>query len=136
MTQIEEDNMQWNKIIDSLNDMMESSYKFSRKVDTVKEERDLMTILMFRELIGNCIAQWLQLTYNTKVEKKDLQKSTSYKSRGNVQFKFKNYATSLESYTQSAIFAPSHSVELPIAIGNKSAALYHLNSWKVRYIIQ
>jgi len=55
----------------------------------------------------------------------------AYKLSGNQEFQAKNYVTSLESYTKSAVFAPSNSDELPIAIGNRSASLFHLNRWEV-----
>lgn len=63
--------------------------------------------------------------------KKDLDTSKAFKLSGNQEFQAKNYVTSLELYTKSAIFAPSDSDELPIAIGNRSASLYQLNKWEV-----
>lgn len=67
-------------------------------------------------------------------DKKDLDMSIAHKLSGNQEFQVKNYAASLELYTKSAIYAPQNSDELPIAIGNRSASLFHLGRWEVNNI--
>jgi len=64
-------------------------------------------------------------------EKKNLETSMFYKSEGNKEFQLKNYNTSLKLYTKSAIYAPSGSIDLPVAIANRSAALFYLERWQV-----
>lgn len=54
-----------------------------------------------------------------------------YKSEGNKEFQLKNYNTSLKLYTKSAIYAPSGSIDLPVAVANRSAALFYLERWQV-----
>lgn len=54
-----------------------------------------------------------------------------YKSEGNKEFQLKNYNTSVKLYTKSAIYAPSGSIDLPVAIANRSAALFYLERWQV-----
>lgn len=54
-----------------------------------------------------------------------------YKSEGNKEFQLRNYNTSVKLYTKSAIYAPSGSIDLPVAIANRSAALFYLERWQV-----
>lgn len=54
-----------------------------------------------------------------------------YKTEGNKEFQSKNYNTSLKLYTKSAIYAPSGSIDLPVAIANRSASLFYLERWQV-----
>lgn len=64
-------------------------------------------------------------------ERKNLETSMFYKTEGNKEFQSKNYNTSLKLYTKSAIYAPSGSLDLPVAIANRSASLFYLERWQV-----
>jgi len=80
------------------------------------------------------VSYWLKDLYNTKNERKqqkNLEKSTAFKLSGNKEFQSKKYAASLESYTNSAIYAPSSSINLSIAIANRSASLFYMDRWQV-----
>jgi len=80
------------------------------------------------------VSYWLKDFYNTKDERKqqkNLERSRTFKLSGNKEFQSKKYAESLELYTKSAIYAPSNSVDLSIAIANRSASLFYLDRWQV-----
>lgn len=80
------------------------------------------------------MSYWLKDLYNTKNERKqqkNLEKSTAFKLSGNKEFQSKKYVASLESYTKSATYAPSNSINLSIAIANRSASLFYLDRWQV-----
>jgi len=66
-----------------------------------------------------------------KVREKSLEKSESFKIYGNKKFQAKEYIASLQLYTKSALYAPSDSKNLPIAIANRSASLLYLKRWQV-----
>lgn len=77
---------------------------------------------------------WLKDLYNTKdkrKQRKNLEISTAFKLSGNKEFQSKKYAASLELYTNSALYAPSNSIDLSIAIANRSASLFYLDRWQV-----
>lgn len=80
------------------------------------------------------VSLWLKELYNTKdkrKQRKNLEISTAFKLSGNKEFQSKKYAASLELYTKSALYAPANSIDLSIAIANRSASLFYLDRWQV-----
>jgi len=68
---------------------------------------------------------------NGEIKGKNSEKSESFKNCGNKEFQEKEYIASLQSYTKSALYAPSDSKNLSIAIANRSASLFYLRRWQV-----
>ena len=57
-----------------------------------------------------------------------LEATKSFREAGNRQFSLKDYAVSVETYTQSILSCPlDNDVELSLALANRSAALFHLD---------
>ncbi|XP_011635042.1 SET and MYND domain-containing protein 4-like isoform X1 [Pogonomyrmex barbatus] len=67
---------------------------------------------------------------DNKKQRKNMDISIMFKKTGNQEFHSKNYVSSLQLYTKSAQYAPSNSIELSIAIANRSASLIHLDRWQ------
>ncbi|KAL0119343.1 hypothetical protein PUN28_007693 [Cardiocondyla obscurior] len=124
--------MEWDKVLETLN----STFNFSRlssEIKDIKCEKELISHLLRNQEVMKFVPLWLKDLYSAKdkrKQQKNLEISSTLKLSGNKEFQSKNYAASLELYTKSALYAPSNSEELSIAIGNRSASLYYLNKWQ------
>ncbi|XP_018306550.1 SET and MYND domain-containing protein 4 isoform X2 [Mycetomoellerius zeteki] len=124
--------MDWYKVTDTLNCMLKSS-RLNDEIRNMKYENELISRLLHNQEVMKFMSYWLKDLYNTKNERKqqkNLEKSTAFKLSGNKEFQSKKYVASLESYTKSATYAPSNSINLSIAIANRSASLFYLDRWQ------
>ncbi|KYN41167.1 SET and MYND domain-containing protein 4 [Trachymyrmex septentrionalis] len=124
--------MDWYKVTDTLNCMLKSS-RLNDEIKNMKYENELISRLLHNQEVMKFVSYWLKDLYNTKNERKqqkNLDKSTAFKLSGNKEFQSKKYAASLESYTNSARYAPSSSINLSIAIANRSASLFYMDRWQ------
>lgn len=99
----------------------------------MKYENELISRLLRNQEVTKFVSFWLKDLYDAKdkrKQRKNLEMSTAFKLAGNKEFQSKNYAASLELYTKSALYAPSNSVDLSIAIANRSASLFYLDRWQ------
>lgn len=81
---------------------------------------------LFRKLVS----LWLEHHYDKK-DCKSITKAQIFKTLGNKEFQEKNYILSIQLYTKCALYAPTNSYELSIAIANRSASLFYLNRYNV-----
>ncbi|KAI1292657.1 SET and MYND domain-containing protein 4 [Halotydeus destructor] len=84
----------------------------------------------------------LMYIFQEKIRKMDTSKfgknketAAEFRSKGNAVFAKKQYASSLELYTEAAMFAPfnvdkNENLELSLALANRSASLYHMRKYK------
>lgn len=78
---------------------------------------------------------WLEERYKNR-DSKSIEKAKIFKDVGNKDFQAKNYTSSIQSYTKVALYAPADSEVLPLAIANRSAALYHLGKYEVSKMLK
>ncbi|XP_072746541.1 SET and MYND domain-containing protein 4 [Anoplolepis gracilipes] len=124
--------MRWDSVIDYLNHILEPN-KLQNDIKNMKCESELMSRLLTNQQVTKFLSSWLSKLYDkkeTRKERKNLETSMSYKSEGNKKFQSKNYITSLKLYTKSAVYAPSGTIDLPVAIANRSASLFYLERWE------
>ncbi|TGZ49030.1 Uncharacterized protein DBV15_10838 [Temnothorax longispinosus] len=124
--------MDWDKVIDTLNCKLELS-RLNGEIKGMKCEKDLISRLLRNPELVQLVSAWLNVLYDIRDKRKrqkDLEISTAFKLSGNKEFQSKKYAASLELYTKSALYAPSNSVDLSIAIANRSASLFYLDRWQ------
>lgn len=65
--------------------------------------------------------------------KKNKLKSEEFRKEGNKEFQNKRYLTSIKYYTMSLQYAPWDSLDFPLALANRSAALFYLEKYQVDY---
>ncbi|XP_012526872.1 SET and MYND domain-containing protein 4 [Monomorium pharaonis] len=124
--------MDWDKVIDTLNCMFKLS-RLNNEIKSMKHENELISRLLRNQEVMKFVSLWLKDLYNVKdkrKQRKNLEISTAFKLAGNKEFQSKNYVASLELYTKSALYAPSNSIDLSIAIANRSASLFYLDRWQ------
>ncbi|KAM0725205.1 SET and MYND domain-containing protein 4 [Formica fusca] len=124
--------MRWDNVVDYLNHILEPN-KLQNDIKNMKCESELMSRLLTNQQVTKFLSLWLSKLYDkreTRKERKNLETSMFYKTEGNKEFQSKNYNTSLKLYTKSAIYAPSGSIDLPVAIANRSASLFYLERWQ------
>lgn len=124
--------MDWYKVIDTLDCMLKLS-PLNSEIRGMKYESDLISRLLRNQEVMKFLSLWLKDLYNAKdkrKQRKNLEISTAFKVAGNKEFQSKKYAASLELYTKSALYAPANSVDLSIAIANRSASLFYLDRWQ------
>ncbi|CAL1689834.1 unnamed protein product [Lasius platythorax] len=124
--------MRWDSVVDYLNHILEPNI-LQNDIKNMKCESELMSCLLSNHRITKFLSLWLSKLYNereTRKERKNLDTSIYYKSKGNKAFKIKDYNTSVKLYTKSAIYAPSGSIDLSLAIANRSASLFYLERWQ------
>ncbi|XP_043683945.1 SET and MYND domain-containing protein 4-like [Vespula pensylvanica] len=95
----------------------------------MKRENELMSYLLADQEVREFISLWLEEKYKNR-ESKSIEKAKIFKDIGNKDFQAKNYTSSIQSYTKVALYAPADSEVLPLAIANRSAALYHLGKYE------
>ncbi|XP_066589940.1 SET and MYND domain-containing protein 4-like isoform X2 [Prorops nasuta] len=122
--------MQWQNFLEALNRRLCVSPRFASEVRAkMSNENELMTYLLNDQHVRFFVSLWLQKRNNSK-EGKSLEKAKLIKTLGNKEFQGKNYLSSIHSYTKSALYAPADSEDLPVAIANRSAALYYLGKYE------
>ncbi|KYM99194.1 SET and MYND domain-containing protein 4 [Cyphomyrmex costatus] len=124
--------MHWYKVTDTLNSILKLC-RLNDEIRNMKYENELISRLFHNQKVMRCVSSWLEDLYCTKNEReqqKNLERSTAFKLSGNKEFQSKKYAASLESYSKSVIYAPSNSINLSIAIANRSASLFYLDKWQ------
>ncbi|KYN29622.1 SET and MYND domain-containing protein 4 [Trachymyrmex cornetzi] len=121
--------MDWYKVTDTLNCMLKPS-RINDEIRNMKYENELISRLLHNQEVMKFVSYWLKNLYSTKNERKqqkNLVKSTAFKLSGNKEFQSKKYAASLESYTNSAIYAPSSSINFVINFDNTKDCINDIN---------
>ncbi|KAG7205129.1 hypothetical protein KM043_005500 [Ampulex compressa] len=117
-----EKKMKWQSFLESMT--RKAKARFNNEVKAMVEDSELMSVLLSHQETIKYMCLWLAVPYR-KVEVKSLDCARLFKATGNKEFQVKDYAASIKSYTKSAIYAPSLSNDLPIAIANRSASLFY-----------
>ncbi|XP_076243429.1 protein-lysine N-methyltransferase SMYD4 isoform X2 [Calliopsis andreniformis] len=117
--------MEWQNVLEYL--VCKSKPKQTLKA-TINREDELMSYLWTDQNMIKLVSLWLRDHYDKK-ELKSIAKAEAFKSTGNKEFQTKNYTQSIHFYTKCALYAPVGSNELPLAIANRSAALFYLNRY-------
>ncbi|KAK2583765.1 hypothetical protein KPH14_009675 [Odynerus spinipes] len=123
--------MEWQNLLEPLSRKLRiTRLNTSNEIKAkMKRENELMTYLLADQEVREFISLWLEERYNNR-DFKSLEKAKIFKDVGNKDFQAKNYNSSIQSYTKVALYAPADSEVLPLAIANRSAALYHLGKYE------
>jgi hypothetical protein len=77
------------------------------------------------------LLNWIKSTHSSVKWMKSASMASKLRIQGNEKFKECDNAGSLMLYTGSVVHAPRDSEELPLALANRSAALFHLGAYQV-----
>ena len=75
--------------------------------------------------------EWITKVKTTTKWEKSAKQASTLRLQGNTKYKQGNNVASLALYTESVTHAPKGSEELSLALGNRSAVLYHMQSYQV-----
>ncbi|XP_076624715.1 protein-lysine N-methyltransferase SMYD4 isoform X2 [Colletes latitarsis] len=117
--------MEWQSVLEFLRRKFNATHNLKKKL---KHEHELMSYLWAEAATRKLVLLWLEQQYNKK-ESKSIEKAQIFKIMGNREFQEKNYIQSIQSYTKCALYAPTNSYELSVAIANRSASLFYLNRY-------
>ncbi|OXU21510.1 hypothetical protein TSAR_009791 [Trichomalopsis sarcophagae] len=99
--------------------------------DKEKNEFKIMKYFTDDTTIRKQLVFWLHsVEQNQTLYKKNIQKSEELRKQGNKEFQNKKYLTSIKSYTLSLQYAPWESEDLPLALANRSAALFYMEKYE------
>ncbi|XP_041367336.1 SET and MYND domain-containing protein 4-like isoform X2 [Gigantopelta aegis] len=92
----------------------------------INNNYDRVNFILERNYLN--LVPWLSVYFANceKMNRKSREKSVYYRNAGNKLFQSMQYAAAVEAYNKSILFAPVSSSELGLALGNRSAALFHL----------
>ncbi|XP_011502335.1 PREDICTED: SET and MYND domain-containing protein 4-like [Ceratosolen solmsi marchali] len=100
-------------------------------LDVEKNEFKIMSYFVENVTIRKQILAWLHnVEQNQTSNKKNVQKSEELRKQGNKEFQNKKYFLSIKYYTLSLQYAPSESEDLPLALANRSAALFYIEKYE------
>jgi hypothetical protein len=77
------------------------------------------------------LLDWIKFTQSNAKWMKSASMASKLRIQGNEKFKECDNAGSLILYTESVVHAPRDTEELPLALANRSAALFHLGAYQV-----
>lgn len=93
---------------------------------------NLLSHFVFNNQCRKQLVFWLHsVMKNETSNKKNIQKSEELRKQGNKEFQNKKYLASTKFYTLSLQYAPWESEDLPLALANRSAALFYMEKYEV-----
>uniref|UniRef100_A0A1A7WL94 Protein-lysine N-methyltransferase SMYD4 n=1 Tax=Iconisemion striatum TaxID=60296 RepID=A0A1A7WL94_9TELE len=102
--------------------------ELKEKFSSLVEVDDVFTFAL--SLTKQNDLDFLQSVSTGHLVKKDPEEAAKSRERGNSSFKAKHYKAAALHYSQGICFAPQCSEQLSLCYANRSAALYHLQSYQ------
>ncbi|XP_049828172.1 SET and MYND domain-containing protein 4-like [Schistocerca gregaria] len=76
------------------------------------------------------LLEWITFVKSKRCLQKSPTQSSKLRADGNEKFKYKDYASSAELFTESMAHALYNSKEMALAVANRSAALFYLGAYE------
>lgn len=127
----------WQNVLESLCSPMDGSILFKifhevlmNQLVESNETSRMVGFCLSDKLNRSCLEKWMSINLKKYNSSKSSIESKRYRELGNEKFKTGDDRTSLELYSKSVCAAPFKSEEFPLALANRSAALFRLQLFK------
>ncbi|XP_039285640.1 SET and MYND domain-containing protein 4 isoform X2 [Nilaparvata lugens] len=127
----------WQNVLDSLCSPMDDSILFKifhevlmNQLVEGNETSRMVGFCLSDKLNRSCLEKWLSVNLKKYCTTKSASESKRFRELGNEVFKSGADRKSLEFYSKSVCLAPFKSEEFPLALANRSAALFRLQLFK------
>lgn len=119
----------WQEMLDLL--MMTAKYDgFFERVTSLSARNNAVKTCSSHSFYRSKLLEWIAFVKSKSCLLKSPAHSSKLRADGNEKFKYKDYASSIELFTESMAHASYNSKEMALAVANRSAALFYLGAYE------